>query len=162
MFIRYGMHQISFWFFQRGITPEREITQTRKKKHVSAIFPWEIHIWNFKTLACTFLDEWMNGRMDGEPETGMPHQLFRSWGHYNWQKWYKVLKFVWSYPFYQILILPVATGNFIFVLGKQEVFHCKNDFGVKIPVVNQNLWKDWTSMQYVTNKKQREKKHHRQ
>ena len=26
------MHQISFTFFQRGITPERVITQTRKKK----------------------------------------------------------------------------------------------------------------------------------
>ena len=37
------MHQISLFFFQRGITPEREITQTRqkknkKKKRVSAIF----------------------------------------------------------------------------------------------------------------------------
>ena len=29
------MHQISFCFFQRGITPEREITRTRKKKCVN-------------------------------------------------------------------------------------------------------------------------------
>ena len=55
-FIRYGMPQISFWFFQRGITTEREITWTRKKC-VSAIFPWRIHVWNFKTLACTVFDE---------------------------------------------------------------------------------------------------------
>ena len=51
------MHQISFWFFQRGITPEREITWTRKKRR-SAIFPWGIHIWNFKTLACTVHKIW--------------------------------------------------------------------------------------------------------
>ena len=57
------MHQIPFWFFQRGITPEREITWTRKK-HVSAIFPWGIHIWYFKTLACTVLDERTDGRTD--------------------------------------------------------------------------------------------------
>ena len=49
-FIRYGMHQISIGFFQRGITPEREITL------VSNIFPWRIHIWNFKILACTVLE----------------------------------------------------------------------------------------------------------
>ena len=42
------MHRISFWFFQRGITPERETTRSNKKKRVSAIFPWGIHIWNFK------------------------------------------------------------------------------------------------------------------
>ena len=34
-FIKYGMHQMLFWFFQRGITPEREITLTRKKTCVS-------------------------------------------------------------------------------------------------------------------------------
>ena len=50
------MHQISFWFFQRGITPEMKITWTRKKC-VSAFFPCGIHIWNFKTLACTVFDE---------------------------------------------------------------------------------------------------------
>ena len=41
------MHQILFWFFQRGITPEREIS----------FFPWGIHIWNSKTLACTVFEE---------------------------------------------------------------------------------------------------------
>ena len=43
------------WIFQRGITPERETTRTRKK-NVSNIFPWGIHIWNFKTLACMVLE----------------------------------------------------------------------------------------------------------
>ena len=52
------MHQISFLFFQRGITPEWEITRTRKKC-VAAIFPWGIYyIWNFKTLACTVHKIW--------------------------------------------------------------------------------------------------------
>ena len=70
-FIRYDMHQISFWFFQSGITPEREITRTRtrvswetvalpkkKTKYSSAIFPWGIHIWNFRTPACTVHKIW--------------------------------------------------------------------------------------------------------
>ena len=26
-------------------------------------------------------DEWMDGRMDGQPETNMLQQLLRSWGH---------------------------------------------------------------------------------
>ena len=45
-------------FIQRSITPEMEITRTRKKKkkHASNIFPWGIHVWNFKTLACTVFD----------------------------------------------------------------------------------------------------------
>ena len=68
------MHQISFRFFQRGVNPEREITRIRKKR-VSHIFPWGIHIWNFKTLACTVL-EWT----DGQTETNMLSQLLRSWG----------------------------------------------------------------------------------
>ena len=51
------MHQISFQFFQRGITPERAIARTRKK-HGSAIFPWGIHIWNFKALACLIHKIW--------------------------------------------------------------------------------------------------------
>ena len=51
------MHQILFGFFQRGITPEREISRTRKKR-VSNIFPRGIHtcIWNFKTLTYTVLE----------------------------------------------------------------------------------------------------------
>ena len=39
-------------FFWRGITPEREKTQIRKK-YGSAIFSWGIHILNFRTLVCT-------------------------------------------------------------------------------------------------------------
>ena len=44
---------------------------------MSAIFPWGIHIWNFKTLACMVLEE----RIHGQPETNMPRQLLWSWGH---------------------------------------------------------------------------------
>ena len=48
------LFEISCWqdfnrFFQRGITPEREITQTRKK-YESAIFPWWIHM-KFQNLS---------------------------------------------------------------------------------------------------------------
>ena len=59
--------------FQRCITPERDITRTRKKC-VSTIFPWGTHMWNFKTLACMFLDE----RTDGQPETNMPQFFLTS------------------------------------------------------------------------------------
>ena len=126
-------------FFQRGVTPERERTRTRKKKtpvsnfsmrnpymkfqnpsmdgqriwhaldfirifskghnsrkgdnsdkkkkkQVSNIFPWGIHIWNFKTLARTVLEQ-MDAHMDAckhaQPETNMPRQLLWSWGHNN-------------------------------------------------------------------------------
>ena len=41
----------------KDITPEREITRTRKN-YGSAFLPWEIHIWNFKTLACTVNKIW--------------------------------------------------------------------------------------------------------
>ena len=73
------MHQISFWFFQRGVTPEREITRTRNKR-VSAIFPWGIHLWNFKTLACIVLDERMHARTDAcihSPKPICPVNFFK-------------------------------------------------------------------------------------
>ena len=77
-FISYGMHQISFGFFQRGITSEREKTRTRKK-HASAIFPWVILIWNFKILALMVLDK----RTDRQPETNMPVNFFKVGGIIN-------------------------------------------------------------------------------
>ena len=74
-------------FFKEALTPEREITRTRKKC-VSAIFQWGNHIWNFKTLACTFIRydiyqkvSWTDTWMHGQPQTNMPPQLLRSWGH---------------------------------------------------------------------------------
>ena len=71
------MASIRFYcfFFQRGITPEREITQTRKK-NVPTIFPWGIHIWNFKTLACTVLDE----RRTDNPKPICPVNFFKVGG----------------------------------------------------------------------------------
>ena len=79
-FSRYLADKISFWFFRRGITPEREITRTRKK-YGSAIFPWGIHIWNFKTIACTVHKIWYasksvtNGHMDN-PKPICPLNFF--------------------------------------------------------------------------------------
>ena len=60
------MHQISLRFFKRGITPEREKTRKKKKKRASTIYPWGIHIWNFKTIACTFFYERTGGCTDGQ------------------------------------------------------------------------------------------------
>ena len=54
-FIRYGMHQILFRFFQRGITPEREITWTRKKMCVK-YFSMRNPYMKFQILACTVLE----------------------------------------------------------------------------------------------------------
>ena len=44
---------------------QKKKKKTKKKKRVSNIFPWGIHIWNFKTLACTVLDERTHVRTDG-------------------------------------------------------------------------------------------------
>ena len=72
--------------FQRGLTPEREITRTRKKKNVCQVLfheesKYEIskpyHAWfstNGQTGART------DARTDN-PKTNMPRQLLRSWGH---------------------------------------------------------------------------------
>ena len=155
------MHQISFRFFQRGITPEREITRTRKKKHVSNIFPWGIHIWNFKTLACTVHKIWHasdfiqifskghNSRKgdnsdkkkkhvsnifpwgihiwnfktlactvleqtDAQPETNMPRQLLRSWGH-NYANTVKCSSLPWRFYIIFKTWIYFPTG-FFFVL----------------------------------------------
>ena len=51
--------------FSKGHNSTKGDTWNKKKKRVSAIFPWGIHIWNFKTLACTVFEE----RTDGQPET---------------------------------------------------------------------------------------------
>ena len=66
--------------FSKGHNSEKEVTQTRKKKCVSAIFPLGIHIWNFKTLACTVLDEPTDAHTDGQPETNKPRQLLQVGG----------------------------------------------------------------------------------
>ena len=90
-------------FIQRGITPERETPWTRKKC-VSNIFPWGIHIWNFKTLACTVLERTnahMEGCTDAQPETNMPRQFLRSWGHkkrWLFQRHVCTIQNIGSYP----------------------------------------------------------------
>ena len=70
-------------FIQRGITPERVITPTRKKtcvKYFSMRNPYKklqnpsMH-GSWRTDACT------HGCTDEQPETNMPRQLLQSWGH---------------------------------------------------------------------------------
>ena len=67
------MHQISFSFFQRGITPERETTQTRKKKNLCQLFVHEESIYEIsKPYHARFIRYGMhvsNGCTDGQPET---------------------------------------------------------------------------------------------
>ena len=107
------MHQISFWFFSKGhnswMGDNSSRKKKQKKKRVSAIFPWGIHIWNFKTLACTVHKIWnaciertharTDARTHGQPETNIPRQLLRSWGHkYIKWKWKLCLPLIWEIP----------------------------------------------------------------
>ena len=75
----------------------REITRTRKKKYRSAIFPWGIHIWNFKTLVCTVHKIWhasdfiliFSKEHNSKRETTRTRkknvcQLFFPWGVHTW------------------------------------------------------------------------------
>ena len=68
--------------FSKGLKTRKEDNSDKKKNNMSAIFPWGIHIWNFKTLACTVFAKRMDARIDGcthkQPETNI-----RSWGHKN-------------------------------------------------------------------------------
>ena len=73
----------------KGHNSRKGDNSDKKKKNVSAIFPWGIHIWNFKTLACMVFDK----RMHGQPETNMLPQPLRSWGH---NKLYPFKKFAFS------------------------------------------------------------------
>ena len=75
------MHQISFWFFQMGHNSRKGDNSDKKKITCVSYFPSGIHIWNSKTLACTVLRT--DARTHGQPETNMPRQLLRSWGHKN-------------------------------------------------------------------------------
>ena len=64
-------------FIQRDITPEREITRTRKKKKRSSnIFPRGIHIWNFQILACTVFDERTHALTDTRGCTDNPKPIY--------------------------------------------------------------------------------------
>ena len=71
--------------FSKGNNSRKGDNSNKKKKRVSTIFPWGIHIWNFKTLACTVLDERTDTQMHGcthrQPKTNMPCQLLQRWGH---------------------------------------------------------------------------------
>ena len=54
------MHQILFWYFQKGITPETEITRTRKKMCVK-YFSMRNPYMKFQNPSITVLDEWTDG-----------------------------------------------------------------------------------------------------
>ena len=81
------LFEISYWqdfilIFSKGHNSRKGDNSVKKKKCVSAIFPWGIHIWNLKILACMVHKIWHAcfERAHGQPETNMPCQL-QSWGH---------------------------------------------------------------------------------
>ena len=57
------LFEISCWkdfilIFSKGRNTRKGDNSDKKKQYRSAIFPWGIHIWNFKTLACTVHKIW--------------------------------------------------------------------------------------------------------
>ena len=52
-----GLHQISFRFYSKGHNSRKGDKYIRQEKKMCQIFLEEIHIWNFKTLACRVLDK---------------------------------------------------------------------------------------------------------
>ena len=59
--------------FSKGHNSRKGNNSDKKQKYGSAIFPWGIHMWNFKALACLIHKIWhasksvMNGQMHGQP-----------------------------------------------------------------------------------------------
>ena len=112
------MHQIPFWFFHRGITPEREITWTRKKMCVSYFSmrnPY-IKLQNTSMHVSWWTDRQMHARMDAQPETNNPRQLLRSWGH-NYPliiTKYPPYLFHWYYDYYYER--AVWSGSILFAI----------------------------------------------
>ena len=62
------MHQISFGFYSNGHNSRKGDNSDKEKKKSVKYFPWGIHIWNFKNLACMVLDEWMDTRTHGRTD----------------------------------------------------------------------------------------------
>ena len=58
--------------FSKGHNSRKGDNSDKKKKCVSAIFTWGIHIWNFKTLSCTVLDKRMHTWMDACKDNQRP------------------------------------------------------------------------------------------
>ena len=83
--------------FSKGHNSRKGDNSDKKKLHLSSIFPWGNHMWNFKTLACTVLEKRMDGRMHWHPKLICPVNFLWIWGHndhpckilYNWIRWKK-------------------------------------------------------------------------
>ena len=69
--------------FSMGHNSRKRDNLDKKKKHVSAIFPWGIYIWNFKTLVCMVLDKQTDTQTHAQPETNTPSTSSK-WGHKNY------------------------------------------------------------------------------
>ena len=57
VFIRYGMHKISFQFYLKGHNSRKGDNLDMEKNFPLTNFPREIHIWNVKILICIVLDK---------------------------------------------------------------------------------------------------------
>ena len=66
------MHQISFGFYSKGHNSRKGDNSDKKKKMCVKYFPWGMHIWNFKTLACTVLDGRTDVRMRWRTDNPKP------------------------------------------------------------------------------------------
>ena len=69
-------------FCQSGITPESQITRTRKKIWVS-YFSMRNPYMKFQNPSMDVFDERIHRLTHGQPETNMLPQLLRSWWHKN-------------------------------------------------------------------------------
>ena len=93
--------------FSKGRNSRKGDNFKKKKKCVSAIFPWGIHIWNFKTLACRVLDKRMHGNTTWKqyaPSTSseLGHKKWHAWQRY--QLWWKPACEIKSWKYYLHLI----------------------------------------------------------
>ena len=79
--------------FSKGHNSEKGHNPVKKKKYMSAIFSWGIHIRNFITVAFTVLklcyasknltNERTEGQTEEQPRSNMPLKLLWSWRHNN-------------------------------------------------------------------------------
>ena len=97
--------------FSKGHNSRKGDNSDKKKKRVSNIFPW-------------VLNGRMHARTHGQPETNMPRQLLRSWGHNN----YGLEELAEMYL--QFVASSGIVGNFIFS-PKSSLYdpHCRESFG---------------------------------
>ena len=132
-----SLHQISLRFYSKGNNTRKGDKYIRQEKKMCQIFLEEIHIWNFKTLACRVLDE--RTRCTTWNQYG--HQLLWSWGH-------KIFVFL-IYFSRKIFIVVLIRSTKAFLIRTHNMFlwrNKKNDntFGMKKNIIARAMFqKSW-------------------